>query len=115
MNANIVKATRRKIRTRKKLRSVSDKPRLSVHRTNKFIYIQIIDDKSGKTLLSASEKLVKEAKGTKTDRAKALGITVGKMALEKKIKTVIFDKGSYTYHGRVKAVADGAREGGLTF
>ena len=79
------------------------------------MYIQIIDDKSGKTLLSASEKLVKEAKGTKTERAKVLGNMIGKLALEKKITKVVFDKGAYSYHGRVKAVAEGAREGGLVF
>lgn len=107
--------TRRQRRVRKKLRLVSDKPRLTVFRSNKHIYAQIIDDTTGKTLLSASEKSMKETKGTKTDRAKVLGTQIGKMALEKKIKTVVFDKGSYSYHGRVKAVAEGAREGGLTF
>ena len=107
--------TRRQSKVRKKLRLVSDKPRLTVFRSNKHIYAQIIDDKTGKTLLSPSEKSVKEAKGTKTDRAKVLGNQIGKLALEKKIKTVVFDKGSYSYHGRVKAVAEGAREGGLIF
>jgi len=107
--------SRRQNRVRKKLRLVSDKPRLTVFRSNKHIYAQIIDDKTGKTLLSASEKSVKETKGTKTDRAKVLGNQIGKLAIEKKIKAVVFDKGSYSYHGRVKAVAEGAREGGLIF
>jgi large subunit ribosomal protein L18 len=79
------------------------------------MYAQIIDDAAGKTLLSTSEKTTKEVKGTKTERAKIVGQTVAKLALEKKIKEVVFDKGSYSYHGRVKAVAEGAREGGLTF
>jgi large subunit ribosomal protein L18 len=102
-------------RVRRKLRHVSDKPRLSVFRSNKFMYAQIIDDAQGKTLLGISEKVVKDAGKTKIDRAKAVGTALAKMAHEKKIKTVVFDKGSYAYHGRVKALAEGAREGGLSF
>ena len=116
MNTNKIRTQRRQTRIRKRILLVSSgKPRLSVFRSNKGIYAQIIDDKTGKTLVAASEKLVKETKGTKTERAKVLGVTLGKMAVEKKIKEVVFDKGSYAYHGRVKAVAEGAREGGLTF
>jgi large subunit ribosomal protein L18 len=115
MNTTNEKVIRRKTRTRRKLRLISDRPRLSVFRSNKHIYAQIIDDKTGKTLLSASEAAVKDVKGTKVQKAKTLGALLGKMALEKKIKEVVFDKGSYSYHGRIKAVAEGAREGGLTF
>jgi len=103
------------MRTRGKLQSVSDRLRLSIYRSNKHMYVQIIDDKAGKTLLAASEAMVKETKGTKTERAKVLGNMIGKMATEKKITKVVFDKGAYSYHGRVKAVAEGAREGGLIF
>lgn len=105
----------RQTRIRKKLRLVSDKPRLTVFRSNKHVYAQIIDDTSGKTLVSVSEMVIKDIKGTKTERAKVLGATIGKMAVGKKIKEVVFDKGAYAYHGRIKAIAEGAREGGLTF
>lgn len=114
MNKQQTQAERRAARTRGKVVGSTDRPRLSVHRTNEFIYAQIIDDTMGKTLFSLSEKAVK-ATGTKTEKAKALGLEVAKLAAEKKIKQVVFDKGSYQYHGRVKALAEGAREGGLVF
>lgn len=114
MNNKRQKQTRQ-TRIRKKIRLVSDRPRLSVYRSNKHIYAQIIDDATGKTLVAASEKALKDVKGNKTERAKQLGAQLGKMAVEKKIKQVVFDKGSYSYHGRVKAIAEGAREGGLAF
>ena len=105
---------RRQMRVRKKLRAVSLLPRLSVHRTNKYIYAQIIDDTTGKTLVSAIEE--KEMKkGNKTERAKIVGSSIAKKAIEKKVKKVVFDKGRFMYHGRVKALAEGAREGGLEF
>ncbi len=105
---------RRENRIRKHIRAVSDRPRLSVFRSNNFIYAQLIDDATGKTIIGLSEKVMK-IKGTRTDKAKELGTQIAKLAIEKKIKAVVFDKGSYTYHGRVKALAEGAREGGLQF
>lgn len=89
-------------------------PRLSVHRTNAAIYAQLIDDTVAKTLLSVSEKML-TTKGTKMEKATALGQLLAKKALEAKIKAVVFDRGAFRYHGRVKALADGAREGGLKF
>lgn len=103
----------RQQRIRRKIRSTSTLPRLSVFRSNQHIYAQIIDDGKGITMLSVAEK--NEGKGTKIERAKVVGLELGKLAAEKKIKQVVFDKGSYAYHGRVKALAEGAREGGLQF
>jgi large subunit ribosomal protein L18 len=112
----INKKINRKIRIRSKIRGIADRPRLSVYRSSKFIYAQIIDDKAGKTLLSAAEKdLTEKTKLNKTEKAKKVGEVIAKKAIAKKIKKVIFDRGSYAYHGRVKAVAEGAREGGLEF
>jgi large subunit ribosomal protein L18 len=111
MNAKLQK-TNRQVRIRKHIRSVSDRPRLSVHRSNKYLYAQIIDDKNGKTLAGASDKAMK---GAPIERAKAVGEAIAKLAKEKKVTTIVFDKGRYTYHGRVKALAEGAREGGLVF
>jgi large subunit ribosomal protein L18 len=111
MNSTTLK---RQKRTRAKLKASKDRPRLSVFRSNKFIYAQIIDDENGKTLVGVSEKELKE-KGIKTEKAKKLGEILAKKAIAKKIKTVVFDRGSYGYHGRVKAFAEGAREGGLVF
>lgn len=105
----------RKIRVSRKVRGTTDRPRLSVFRSNDYIYAQVIDDTIGKTLVGLSEKTLGKAAGTKTEKAKALGIALAKAAVEKKITQVIFDKGAYKYHGRVKAVAEGAREGGLQF
>ncbi len=105
----------RQIRIRKNIRATSDRPRLSVFRSNKFIYAQIIDDSSGKTLIALSEKKLTDAKGTPVERAKLLGTTLAKNAVKEKIGAVVFDKGPYAYHGRIKALAEGAREGGLTF
>jgi large subunit ribosomal protein L18 len=105
---------RRQIRTRSKIRKNIDRLRLTVFRSNKYILAQIIDDSKGKTLISVSEKELKE-KGTKTEEAKSLGLVLAKKAVAKKIIKVVFDKGSYAYHGRVKAFADAAREGGLEF
>ncbi|MCL5970645.1 MAG: 50S ribosomal protein L18 [Patescibacteria group bacterium] len=106
---------RRKIRVRSKVKGTSDQPRLSVFKSSKFIYAQIIDDKKGETILGVSEKHLEGKEGQKTNRAKSLGILLAKKALDRKIKKVVFDKGSYAYHGRVKALAEGAREGGLIF
>ena len=106
---------RRLKRIRNKIAQNLGIPRLSVFRSNQHIWAQIIDDKHGKTLASASTKTVKEAKGTKSEKAAAVGQAIAALALEKKIINVRFDRGNYRYHGRVKALADGARSGGLKF
>ncbi len=114
MNTN--KKIRRKIRTRAKVQGTSERPRLSVFRSNRDIYAQLIDDENGKTLVGLSEKhLTSKAKLKKQDAAKELGLLIANKAKEKKVKKVVFDRGSYAYHGRVKAFAEGAREGGLEF
>lgn len=105
---------RRLRRVRAKLSQNSTIPRLSVYRSNCHIWAQIIDDKHGKTLLSASTKTVK-TKGTKSEQARAVGETLAKLAKDKKITLIRFDRGLYRYHGRVKALAEGARSGGLKF
>ncbi|HVZ58226.1 MAG TPA: 50S ribosomal protein L18 [Patescibacteria group bacterium] len=103
----------RQHRIRAKARDISPRPRLSVYRSNNYIYAQIIDDRAQKTIVGVHE--AKDQSGTKTERARALGQQLAKLATEKKVKEVVFDKGSYAYHGRVKALAEGAREGGLLF
>ncbi len=106
---------RRLKRIRNKIAQNIGIPRLSVFRSNQHIWAQIIDDKHGKTLVSASTKTIKEAKGTKSEKATAVGQAIAALALEKKIINVRFDRGNYRYHGRVKSLADGARSGGLKF
>lgn len=113
MNKNQDKKTRRVTRIRKKIAFVSDRPRLTVFRSNANIYAQIIDDGKAKTLVAASSKETKETK--KMEQAQAVGKLIAEKAKTAKIKTVVFDKGAYKFHGRVKALADGAREGGLVF
>jgi len=109
---------RNKIRRsiRKRIKGTAGRPRLSVFRSNRDIYAQVIDDTIGNTLVAASsrEKGL-AAKGTKVEKSKAVGIELAKRAIEKGITQVVFDRGGYLYHGRVKALADGAREGGLKF
>ncbi len=101
-------------RTRNKIKGTAERPRLAVFRSTQHIYAQIIDDAVGNTLVSASTLDVK-VDGTKTDAAKAVGEAVAKKALEKGIDKVVFDRGGNLYHGRIKALADGAREAGLDF
>lgn len=105
----------RQRRVRGKIAGTAEKPRLSVFRSNNCVYAQLIDDASGKTLLGMSEKHLAKKEGTRVSIAKMLGIEIAKKAVEKKITTVMFDRGHYKYHGRVKALAEGAREGGLNF
>jgi large subunit ribosomal protein L18 len=111
---------RARIKIRKKISGTPEKPRLSVYRSLDNIYAQIIDDTTGKTLVSVSSLTkdakddVKSAKG-KINKSKLIGNILAKKALEKEIKQVVFDRGGFRYHGRVKALADGAREGGLVF
>jgi large subunit ribosomal protein L18 len=110
-----IKQTRQS-RIRANAKGVAAKPRLSVFRSNKYIYAQVIDDQTKTTLVEAVEKeLGLKEKLNKSDRAKELGKLIAKKAIAKKIAAVVFDRGSYRYHGRVKAVAEGAREGGLKF
>ncbi|MDD4026783.1 MAG: 50S ribosomal protein L18 [Candidatus Shapirobacteria bacterium] len=106
---------RRQNRVRSKLALNLGVPRLTVFRSNQHIWAQIIDDKHGKTLVSTSTKTLKLDKGTKTEKAIAVGEKIAIIALEKKIIKVRFDRGLYHYHGRVKALADGARSKGLNF
>lgn len=101
-------------RVKSKVYGTAKRPRLSVFRSNNYIYGQLINDESGKTLASCSSGEVK-TKLAKTALAKEAGKLLAKKALEEKIKTVVFDRGGYAYHGRVKALAEGAREGGLEF
>jgi large subunit ribosomal protein L18 len=105
-----------KRRIRKNIFGSAEQPRLSVFRSNKQIYAQIIDDNSGKTLVSASSYNNKAAeKGSKTDQAAVVGKEVAEKAVKAGITTVVFDRNGYLYHGRVKTLADSAREGGLKF
>ena len=109
---------RRKVRIRKKVRGVQERPRLVVYRSNLHIYAQIVDDAEGKTLASASTlTLGKERKGAhcNTEGAALVGKEIARLAGEKNIRQVVFDRNGYLYHGRIKAVADGARENGLEF
>lgn len=106
----------RQKRIRSKTAGTAQKPRLSVFRSNKSIYAQVIDDKKHATIVGAWQgELSTKEKSKKIDKAKELGLLIAKKALSKKISKVVFDRGSYKYHGRVKAVAEGAREGGLKF
>lgn len=102
-------------RIRKDMRGTADMPRLSVHRTNNHIYAQLINDVERKTILGVSEKSISSEKETKIGKAAKLGTLIAEKALALKIKKVIFDRGSFLYHGRIKAIADGARKGGLEF
>jgi large subunit ribosomal protein L18 len=111
---------KRKKRIRKKLSGTTARPRLSVFRSAKHIYAQVIDDAAGHTLVSASsvEKAVKEQQvdaNSKVELATAVGKQVAERAIKKGLKQVVFDRNGFLYHGRVKAVADGAREAGLEF
>lgn len=113
-----MKNLRRKIRhkrLRAKVFGTKEKPRLSVFRSNKHIFLQLIDDTTGKTIISASDLKITKKKLKKADIAKEIGKKLADLAMAKKIKKVVFDRGGYRYHGRIKAVADGAREGGLNF
>lgn len=117
----MIKATPRKAirqkkhwRSRNRIKGTAERPRLAVFRSTQHIYAQIIDDTVGNTLVSASTLEVK-VDGTKSDAAKAVGAAVAKKALEKGIEKVVFDRGGNLYHGRIKALAEGAREAGLDF
>ena len=106
---------RRHRRVRGKVAGTAERPRLVVSRSNRGIVAQLVDDASQKTLVSASWMQVKSFKGNKTEQAAAVGKRLAEEANLKNLKSVVFDRGGYLYHGRVKALADGAREGGLEF
>lgn len=112
--AKNVKRQKRHQRIRNKISGTSECPRLNVFRSNTGIYAQIIDDTKGVTLAQVSSAEVK-TKGTMTEIATAVGKLIAEKALKAKIKTVVFDRGGYQYHGRVKALAEAAREAGLEF
>lgn len=112
----VAKRAKIKRRIRKKIFGTSDQPRLSVFRSNKQIYVQVIDDNNGITLVSASSYGNKAVEGkSKSEAAAIVGKDVGEKAVKAGISTVVFDRNGYQYHGRVKSLADGAREGGLKF
>jgi large subunit ribosomal protein L18 len=114
----LTKTDRRKriqLRIRKKISGTPERPRVAVFRSNTQIYAQIIDDVNGKTLAAASSLELKGAKETKTNLAAQVGKNLAAKAKEAGIQQVVFDRGGYLFHGRVKALADGAREGGLNF
>ena len=124
-NKKIIKRIARKKRVRSKVSGSQNRPRVSVYRSNKHIYAQVIDDDKGKTVVSASDLELKSAKKTiegksstssvKTNQAQSVGEILAKKALMKKVNKVVFDRSGYKYHGRVKALAEGARKGGLQF
>lgn len=109
------KRHRRHVRIKSKIKGTKKCPRLSVFRSNKYIYAQLIDDINGKTLVSANNVKINKDKLNKTQVAKKIGSSLAKKAIDNKITKIVFDRGGYKYHGRVKAVAEGAREGGLKF
>jgi len=107
---------RRRARVRRQIRkSANGRPRLSVFRSNKYIYAQVIDDLSGKTVAAASSREESVAAGANQEAAAEVGKLVAKRANEQGVEAVVFDRGPYLYHGRVKALAEAAREGGLAF
>jgi large subunit ribosomal protein L18 len=107
---------RRHRRVRGKIRGTAERPRLAVFRSNKGIFAQLVDDDTGRTLAGASwTGLPKSFKGDKTEQASEVGKRLASAAKSAGVETVVFDRGGYLYHGRVKALADGAREGGLVF
>lgn len=105
---------RRKARIRSKIIGTAETPRLTVFRSLNHIYAQLIDDNTGTVMASASDMKTTD-KGTKSEKAKTIGAEIAKKAQEKKITSAVFDRNGYKYHGRVKAVAEAAREGGLKF
>ncbi|MGB6084678.1 50S ribosomal protein L18 [Moheibacter sp.] len=103
-----------KRRVRRNIFGTAERPRLSVYRSNKEIYAQLVDDNSGVTIASASSREAK-ANGTKTEQSASVGKLIAEKAKSKGVETVVFDRNGFVYHGRIKALADGAREGGLKF
>lgn len=109
---------RRKIKIRSRIKSTLSVPRLVVKRTGKHIYAQLIDNKTNRTIISFDDtklNLKESEKPTKSVKAKMVGSEIGKLALKKEVKAIVFDRSGYRYHGRIKALAEGARESGLKF
>lgn len=102
-------------RIRARILGTTGRPRLCVFRSGKHIYAQLIDDEKNKTILAVSDLKFKENRGTKIEKAKKVGKLIAEKAKDLKIEKIVFDRGGYKYHGRVKAVAEGARDGGLKF
>lgn len=100
---------------RKKISGTSATPRLAVYKSNKEIYAQVIDDVKGVTLASFSSRALGKKEGAKIDQSKSVGVEIAKVAIKGGVSAVVFDRGGYNYHGRIKALAEGAREGGLKF
>ena len=117
MNSKVSARQKIRYRIRKKISGSATKPRLSVFRSNQDIYVQLIDDATGTTIASASsrQKDVAAQKVNKVEKSKLVGSAIAQKSIELGIKNVVFDRSGYIYHGRVKAVAEGAREGGLEF
>lgn len=117
MDAKMLRRQKIRFRIRKELVGTAQKPRLSVFRSNLDIYVQLIDDTTGNTLAAASskEKEIVAQKVNKVEKSKLVGASIARKALALGLSKVVFDRGGYLYHGRVKAVADGAREAGLQF
>ena len=116
-NKKVARRLKIKMRIRKTIKGTPERPRMSVFRSNKQIYVQLIDDLNGKTLISASsrEKGIEDEKVTKIEQAKKVGKLIAEKAKAAGIETVVFDRNGYLYHGRVKSLAEAAREGGLKF
>ena len=113
-SAKTVKRIKNKARIRKKVEGSVERPRLAVYRSGRHVYAQIVDDIAGKTIVSFST-LEGKINSKNIDAAKKVGAEIAKRALSKNIKSVVFDRSGYVFHGRIKAVADGAREAGLSF
>ena len=106
---------RRHRRVRGKIEGTAERPRLVVFRSNRGIFAQLVDDRSGRTLASAGWTALADSKGSKTQQAKAVGAALADAAKKAGVSSCVFDRGGYLFHGRVKALAEGAREGGLEF
>lgn len=118
MSKNTIKRHRRKTRIRAIISGTKERPRLSVYRSNRYLFVQLIDDTVGKTLVSVTDRTGakdKKNKLPKTEQAKKVGKLLGQKAAKKGIKTVVFDRNGYKYHGRVRALAQAARETGMIF
>ncbi len=116
MDKKVIRRQKIRYGIRQKIKGTAERPRLSVFRSNKYIYAQLIDDENGKTIAAASSRDKGfSAKGTKVEVAAEVGKAIGELAKKENIETCVFDRGGYLYHGRVKSLADGAREAGLKF
>ncbi|MBC9934650.1 50S ribosomal protein L18 [Chitinophaga qingshengii] len=117
MSTKVSRREKIRYRIRKKISGTAKTPRLSVFRSNSDIYVQLIDDTNGTTLASASsrDKDIKAQSGTKTEKSRLVGMALAQKAIALGLTACVFDRSGYLYHGRIKSVADGAREGGLQF